>query len=160
MNRSRLFVLATVAVIVSVPVASGPAVGLVDLTTSPLDGIGSGSATIDDIEAPDNARFDRGLASDSYVLKVPDARVHVAAIEGRPLVSYKLSIPTMSYSRATTHFLGPNDTGWVDVSIQSETFPASRIDRSSYEARLSLILRVNDTERTFHDSSITVEVTE
>jgi len=160
MDRSRLAVWGTVLVICSVPVLSGPVVGLVDLTKAPLDGIGDGSATVDAVEAPDTARFDRALSSDSYVLKVPDARIHVAAIEGRPLVSYKISIPAMSYSRATTHFLSDDDAGWVEISLASETFAPDRVSQSAYEAQLSLVLRVNDTKQTLHDGPVTLEVAE
>jgi len=160
MDRSRLAVWGAVALICCVPVLSGPVVGLVDLTKAPLEGVGDGSATIDDVQTPDTARFDRALSSDSYVLKVPDARIHVAAIEGRPLVSYKLSIPAMQYSRATTHFLSADDTGWVDISLARETFAPANVTQSSYEAELSLILRVNDTKQVLHDGPITVEVTE
>jgi hypothetical protein len=160
MDRSRAFVAATVAAIVAVAVVSGPAVGFVDLTTRPLEGVGQGSATVDDVEAPDTARFDRALSSESYVLRVPDARVHVAAIEGRPLVSYKLSLPAMGYSRATTHFLDAGDTGWVPLSLQSETFAAANVTQSRYEAELSLVLRVNDTAQELYRGPVTVEVTE
>jgi hypothetical protein len=160
MDRSELAVWGAVALICCVPVLSGPVVGLVDLTKAPLEGVGDGSATIDDVQAPDTARFDRALSSDSYVLKVPDARIHVAAIEGRPLVSYKISIPAMQYSRATTHFLSTDDTGWVDISLARETFGPANVTQSSYEAELSLILRVNDTKQVLHDDPITVEVTE
>jgi len=160
MNRSGLLVWGAVVLICCVPVLSGPVVGVVDLTNAPLEGVGEGSATIDGVEAPDTARFDRALSSESYVLRVPDARIHVAAIEGRPLVSYKLSIPAMRYSRATTHFLSADDAGWVDISLATETFAPANITQSSYEAELSLILRVNDTKRTLHDGPITVEVAE
>ena len=160
MNRSGLLVWGAVVLICCVPVLSGPVVGVVDLMEAPLDGVGDGSATIDAVEAPDTGRFDRALSSDSYVLKVPDARIHVAAIEGRPLVSYKLSIPAMQYSRATTHFLSADDAGWVDISLASETFSPNRVDQSTYEANLSLVLRVNDTKEILHDGPITLEVTE
>jgi hypothetical protein len=94
------------------------------------------------------------------VLKVPDARIHVAAIEGRPLVSYTLSIHEMGYLRGTTHFLDADDTGWVSLSLESETFGPDRIDRSEYAGELSLVLRVNDTETVLHEGNVTVEVTE
>jgi len=145
---------------VTVAVVSGPAVGLVDLTTRDLAGLGEGSATIDEVSAPETARFDRAFSSDSYVLEVPDARVHVAAIEGRPLVAYKVSVPEMGYSRSTTHFLDSDDSGWVALSIRSETFPSERIDRSGYEAELSIVLRVDDTEETLHEAQIPLEVAE
>ena len=160
MNRSRALLYAAVAVIVTLPVLSGPAVGLVDLTPTRFEGIGEGSATVDGVETPDTARFDRALSSDSYVLNIPDARIHIAAIEGRPLVSYELSIPEMGYSRGTTHFLDADDTGWVSLSLESETFGPERIDRESYGGELSLVLRVDDTETVLHEGNVTVEVTE
>jgi hypothetical protein len=160
MDRSRLFVAAVVAVVVAVPVLSGPAFGVVDLTRPSFEGIGQGSATIDRVEAPDSGRFDRALSSENYVLEVPDARIRVAAIEGRPLVAYKVSVPELGYSRGTTHFLDGDDTGWVTLSLKSETFPPERIDRSSYEAELSIVLRVDDTEELLHEGPITLEVTE
>ena len=160
MNRSRALLYAAVAVIVAMPVLSGPAVGLVDLTPTRFEGIGEGSATVDGVETPDTARFDRALSSDSYVLKVPDARIHVAAIEGRPLVSYKLSIHEMGYSRGTTHILSGDDSGWVLVSLKGENFAEEEIARDRYDAELTLVLRVNGTERTLYDGAITVEVTE
>ena len=160
MDRSRLFVAAVVAVVVAVPVLSGPAFGVVDLTTESFEGIGQGSATVDRVEAPDTGQFERALSSENYVLRVPDARIHVAAIEGRPLVAYKLSVPELGYSRGTTHFLDGDDTGWVSLSLKSETFAPDRIDRSSYEAELSVVLRVNDTEETLHEGPVTLEVIE
>lgn len=158
MHRSRLFAVAVVAVIVSVPVLSGPAVGFIDLTTRNLEGVGQGSATVDGVETPDTGRFDRALSADHYVMKVPDARIHVAAIQGRPLVAYKVSVPALGYSRGTTHFLSDDDTGWVSISLQSETFAPDRIERSSYEAELSVILRGNGTEEVLHEGPITLEV--
>jgi len=160
MNRSRALLYAAVAVIVTVPVLSGPVVGLVDLTPTRYEGLGQGSATIDGVETPETARFDRALSSDSYVLKVPDARIHVAAIEGRPLVSYKLSIPEMGYSRGTTHFLDADDTGWVSLSLDGETFGSEEIEGSEYAGELSVVLRVDDTETVLHEGPVTVEVAE
>jgi len=160
MDRSELFVAAVVAIVVAVPVISGPVVGVVDLTTESMAGVGQGSATVDGVETPETGRFDRALSADHYVMEVPDARIHVAAIEGQPLVAYKISVPELGYSRGTTHFLSDDDTGWVTLSVRSETFAPERIERGSYEAELSLVLRVNGTEEVLHEGPITMEVTE
>lgn len=160
MDRSQVVVYGAVAVILGATVASGPAVGLVDLTTRRFDGatLGQGNLTVDRVDAPATARLDRGLRSRSYYLKVPDARIRVAAVTGQPLVSYRIAVPAMGYSRATTHFLGPGDEGWVTLSLRQDTFPPERVDRSSYDAVLSVVVRANDTEDVLYNESITVEV--
>lgn len=160
MERSRVLAAVSVVVIVGVTLASGPAVGLVDLTRPRFDAaaVGQGNATVDGVDPPRTGRFDRALQSESYYLQVPDARIRVTSIEGRPTVSYKLSIPALGYSRGTTHFLGPGDTGWVALSLARDTLPDSRVTESSYEGTVSLVLRYNDTERVLYDGPVAVEV--
>jgi hypothetical protein len=162
MTRSRALAAVSVSVILGVTLLSGPLVGVIDLTQPRVDtvGLGQGSATVDDVEAPSTARLERGFQSDSYYLEVPDARIHVASITGRPTVSYKLALPAMNYSRGTTHFLSADDTGWVAVSIEQDTFRDDQVTASSYAGNLSLVLRYNDTERVLYDRPVAVEVTE
>jgi len=160
MHRSRALLYGAMVVIVTVPVLSGPALGVIDLTTTRLDGVGEGSATVDDVEVSDTARFDRALSSDSYILKVPDARIHVATIEGRPVVGYKISIHEMGYSRETSTILDTGDTGWVSLSLKELTLAPDRIDRQSYAGELKLTLRVNGTSETLYEGNMTVEVSE
>jgi len=160
MNWYRIVFYSTIVIIVTVPILSGPALGVIDLTTTRLDGIGEGSATVDNVEVAETARFDRALSSDSYILNVPDARIHVAAIEGRPVVSYKVSIHEMGYSRETSHVLDTGDTGWVSLSLEQLTLAPDRIDRESYAGELVLTLRVNGTSETLYEGNVTVEVSE
>jgi len=161
MDRSRVLAAVSVSVILTVTVLSGPAVGVVDLTHPRVDtaGLGQGNATVDAVEAPATARFDRGFQSGSYHLEVPDARLRVVSVTGRPTVSYTLSVPAMGYSRTTTHFLDADDTDWVVVSLSRDTLAEDRVDGAAYDGTLSVVLRYNDTERVLYEEPVTVEVT-
>jgi len=160
MERSTALVYATVAVIVGVTVVSGPSVGLVDLTTPRADttGLGQGNATIDRVEAPDRVRLDRGFQSESYRLEVPDARVHVAAVSGRPILNYRIEIDGMGYSRTSTFFLDGDDTGWKTLSFEGATLGTDEVTRDSYNGTLSVVVRASDTETVVYRASVPVEV--
>lgn len=161
MDRSRALALLSVGVVLGVTVASGPVVGVVDLTTPRLDtdAIGQGTATVDAVDAPETARFDRAVQSESYVLRIPDARIHIADIEGGPVVSYTLSIPEMGYSRTTTHFLDGTEEGWVTLSVEPATLGPDMVTQSSYDGELSIVLR-GDEERVLLERNVTAEVSE
>lgn len=160
MDGSRIALYASIAVILTVTVLSGPAVGLVDLTTPRFgDNIGQGNATVEEVDAPTTARLDRGFQSESYTLKVPDARIYAAAIDGQPVVSYRISIPEMGYSRSTAHFVGPEDTGWVELSITGDTLAQDRVAGPAYNGTISVIVRGTD-EHVVYEGNVTVEVRE
>lgn len=161
MGRSGLLAAVAVTVIVGVTLVSGPAVGVVDLTQPRLDaaGLGQGNATVGSVEAPATARFDRGFQTESYSLEVPDARLRVETVTGHPVVSYRLAIPALGYSRTTTYVLGPADTGWVTLSFARDTLPADAVTASSYAGTLSIVLRHGDAERLLSERAVTVAVT-
>lgn len=162
MERARGAVYATVAVIVGLTLVSGPAVGLVDLTSPRYDtgGLGQGNATVAEVDAPERAQLDRGYQSDSYYLKAPDARLRFSSIAGKPTVSYSLEIQDLSYTRSTTTFLQPDDEGWVQLSMEQATFEGDRITGQEYRGNLSIVLRANGNETVIHRAEIPVEVTE
>jgi hypothetical protein len=162
MDVSRVLVAVAVSAIVVTTVVSGPAVGLVDLTQPRVDlaNLGQGNATVAAVDAPDTVRIERSLQSESYTLAVPDARLRLASVTGRPTVSYKVAIPGLNYTRGTTHFLDESDTGWVALAVEPDTLASDRIEATDYEGRLTITLRYNDTERIVHDESVTVEVVE
>lgn len=164
MDRSRVLSAVAVSVILGVTLLSGPAVGVLDLTRERVDttGIGQGNVTVDAVDAPDTAALDRAVASESYYLEVPAARVHIASVSGRPTLSYRVEIHELGYTRGSTHFLDADDAdddGWIAVSLERSTFSGDRITESAYDGTLSVVLRYNDTERVVYEEPVTVEVT-
>lgn len=153
---------ATVAVILGVTVLSGPAIGIVDLTTPRYDmsGVGEGNATVDVVEAPSTVALERGYQSESYYLTVPDARVRFAALAGKPIVAYGIEIPALGYSRSTTHFLTDRGPGWVSLSLREDTLSNGTVTADSYEGRLSIVVRDSDGKTVVYDEPVRVEVTE
>lgn len=162
MDRSTGATYGTVALILAVTLLSGPVAGVLDLTTPRVDasGAGEGTASIDEVDAPTTATFDRGYRSESYYLKVPDARVHVAEVTGRPLLAYRLDVHAMNYSRTTTHFLEPGDDGWIALSISRDTFAGDGVTREGYEGSLSIAVRGSGEETVVYSEEIAIEVAE
>lgn len=162
MNRARALVYATAAAILAVTLLSGPAIGLVDLTTPRYDmaGLGEGDATVDRVDAPASVSIEREYQSATYYLDVPDARIHVSSISGKPTVAFGVEIPEFGYSRSTTHFLSEGQTGWVELSILSDTFSYDVSPSEEYEGRLSIVLRTGDGKSVLYNESVIVEVSE
>ncbi|WP_436923806.1 hypothetical protein [Halosimplex amylolyticum] len=162
MNRPRALVYATVMVILGITLVSGPAIGLVDLTTPRYDmaGLGEGNATVDRIGAPSSVSIEREYQSETYYLNVPDARIHVASISGKPTVAYGVEIPEFGYSRSTTHFLSEERTGWIALSLRTDTFSEDVTPGKVYEGELSIVMRSSDGKSVLYNESIGVEVSE
>jgi len=160
MDRSTLFVYATVTLIVVVSVVSGPAMGLVDLTSPRSDtaGLGQGNATVDEVDAPDRVRIDRGFQSESYRLEVPDARVHLAAVTGRPILNYRIEIPALGYTRTSSHFLDSDSDGWTTLTLADATLSESAVSGTRHEGQLSIVVQSNGTGSTVYNRSVVVEV--
>ncbi|WP_123537134.1 hypothetical protein [Halosimplex salinum] len=160
MNRARVLVYGTAAVILAVTLVSGPAVGFVDLTTPRYDtsGLGEGNATVDRIDAPDSVTLERGYQSESYYLTVPDAKIRLASLSGKPTVAYGVDIPAFGYSRSTTHFLSEGTSGWVELSLQSDTLGSDTVTADAYEGTISIVLRDSSGKTVLYEEPVTVEV--
>lgn len=163
MDAARAAVYATVGVILGTVVVSGPLVGAVDLTTerSGTFAPGTGSADVTVVAVPERARLEKGeFGAGAYYLRVPDATVRIDAIEGQPMLVYKIRIPDLAVTRGTTHFLDATNAGELALSLEATTFQPDEIDRASYRAELVVLVRGGDTERVLVERTITVTVTE
>lgn len=160
MDRSTALVYATVALIVGVSVVSGPAVGLIDLTPPRADtaGLGQGNATVDRVEAPDRISIERGFQSESYRLEVPDARVNLAAVTGRPILNYRIEIEALGYTRTSSHFLDSGRTGWTTLTLADATLSESAVSGTRHEGTLSIIVQSDGNGTTVYERSVVVEV--
>mgnify|MGYP000657541361 CR=1 FL=1 len=162
MNRPRVLVYATVTIILGVSLLSGPAIGLVDLTTPRYDmsGLGEGNATVDRVDAPSSVTLERAYQSESYYLTVPDARIHFSSLSGKPTVAYGIEISELGYSRSTTHFMTEGRTGWVTISLREDTFANDEVTKSGYDGRLTIVLRDSGGKTLVENKSVRIEVEE
>jgi hypothetical protein len=150
----------TVAVILVATLISGPLVVAVDFTPerSGLGGIGQGTLTVENVTLPSEATLDRGFQSENYYLKAPDARLVGAAVTGRPIVEYKLEIPALNFTRATTSFLDAGANGTVELSLTQISFGPDDVSQSRYDGTVRLVARYDGTEQVLGERPITVEV--
>lgn len=160
MNASRLAVYSTVAVIFAVTVASGPLVGAIDVTDRGYDssGLGQGNVTVRAVEAPTTGQLDSEFGAEEFYLKIPDATIRVENVTGKPIVSYRISIPGLGHTQAATHFLGESDAGAIQLSLAQQSFQPDAVTEDEYDGELSVLVRRNDQKRTVYSDSITVEV--
>jgi len=161
MDRSTLLVYATAATIVGVTLVSGPAVGLVDLTSPRFDtsGLGQGTVTVDRVEPPDRIVLGGSFQSESYRLQVPDTSVTLSDIEGKPILTYWVEIDALGYNRVSTYFLDESNEGARTLSVDSATLGGDDVTEDRYNATLSLVVRANGNETTVYRSTVPVEVT-
>jgi len=162
MDRERATVWSVVGLVVATTLVSGPLVGAVDLTTEPdTDTLGSGSVTVGSPSLPAEATITAGrFGAGQYTLRVPDATVEITAVEGRPILAYRLSIPQRGYSRSTAHFLTARNAGTFSLSMADDSFDPSTVDRSEYSGAIEIVARANGSERVVANRTITVTVVE
>ena len=162
MDVDRGAVFAVTAVVLLVTVSTGP-LGPLDVSTQRFGGEapGTGNVTVTSVSIAGQPTLEPGRqGGDVYYLRVPDAEVEIPDLTGNPSLTYSLDIEAFAYSRSSVHFLGPAGPGTRGISLARDTFEADRIDRDAYPARLELVLRGNDTERTVYNETTTVEVLE
>lgn len=162
MDAERATIWGVVGLVVVTTLVSGPLVGAVDLTTEPdRPALGSGSVTVASASLPERATLTAGrFGADEYTLAVPDATVEITAVDGRPILVYRLSIRERGYTRSTTHFLSDRNTGPYALSLADDSFPPSTVQNDSYAGHLQVIVRANGTSRVVAEQAIPVEVVE
>lgn len=162
MDAERATVWGVVALVVVTTLVSGPLVGAVDLTTEPDDGqFGTGSVTVDSVSLPDRATLTAGrFGAGEYTLRVPDATAELSAIEGRPILVYRLSIVERGYTRSTTHFLSERNGGTFSLSLADDSFDPGTVEETDYDGQLQVVVRSGNESRVVANRSIPVEVSE
>ena len=164
MDTARMAVWATVILIVSITLISGPLVKGVDFTrnttATPDFAPGTGSIEITVDSLPANARFDKGeFGAGAYYLRVPAAQVTVSDINQQPMLVYKIRIPEMGFSRGTTHFMEREMTGQRRLELKEATVAPDKITKDTYHGELLILVRADGGERVMARQNITVNVT-
>ncbi|MFD1587977.1 hypothetical protein ACFR9U_13400 [Halorientalis brevis] len=150
----------TIGVILFVLLISGPAVGVVDLTPeqSSPDSLGDGTADVTMASDPakdlriDEGRFGTGV----YYLRMPPAVVDVSSIEGRPQLTYKVSVPGLDYTDSTSEMV--DSTGRTTVHLDDRAFAPKSIKNDSYRAEVVVRVQSFEMDTVVYHRNVTVTV--
>ena len=160
MNRERAVFVATVGILLSVTVISGPLVG-VSLTSSETFDPGSGTIEASVTETPDTATLERGdHGSGVYYLRASPVEVEIASVTGQPSLTYELFVTELGHTKSSITFLDSDATGTVNLEFDASTLEADRVDANSYAGVLRVIANDDDGERLLVERNVTVEVEE
>ena len=159
MTSGRTVVVGAVGVILLVTAASGTPLWTVPAQGSGQAPLGSGSASVSLVSAPETATLDPGRqGGDLYYLNVPDATVEIAQLRGNPTLTYSLAIDRLGYSRSSVTGLATVGEGEASLSLAQDTLREGRLTRDQYEGRLRLVLRGDGGEQVLSNRTVTVEV--
>jgi hypothetical protein len=162
MNAGRLVYVTSTLVILLVLVLSGPLTGGIAFAPDDPEGFGYGTISLTPETTPEevvisSGRFDAGL----LVLSVPDTIVRIEQVTGRPLVTYKLNIPTMGYVRQSLHIIDADATdNSYALSLGETPIEPELVDESQYTGTLSIEIRDDAGTRTPYSWNVTVVVTQ
>lgn len=163
MDTARATVCTTVILILLTTLISGPLVGTVDFTTEHERTFapGTGQADITVMAVPERARLEQGrYGSGAYYLRIPDATVQIDAIEGQPMLVYKIRLPELGITHATTHFLDETIDGEMALSIRETTFDPDEINQEIYPGELIILVRTDNSDVVLYRGNVTVDVIE
>ncbi|MFB6082707.1 MAG: hypothetical protein ABEJ94_00500 [Halorientalis sp.] len=145
------------AVILIGTLASGP-LALADRPADRTGEIGTGAVEVDAVELPATATLQQGQFGErSYYLEVPPATVRFEDIRGRPVLTYKIEIPALGYTRESAFFLGPETDERMRLSLERDELAPSTVRNDSYAGVVRVIDRTDGT-RVLARRNVTVEV--
>lgn len=161
MDAARGTAVAVGTLIVVTALVSGPLVPGITLTDTQRPAYGEGTATVASVEFPERATIEQGgFGSESNYLVVPPATVEFETFEGAPVLTYKIEIPTLNYSRGTTHFLSPDTGPQYEATLQSDSLDRLPAQRTEFDATLSIWIEASDGRSRVARQNTTVEVVE
>lgn len=161
MEYTRGVVAAVATVVVVTALLSGPLGPGISFTETPTVTYGEGNVTVSSASLPETAAFERGsYGSDRYHLTVPATSIEFTALDGGPILAYRIQIDSLNYSRSTTHFLDESITSPYELTMQSDDFEARQIQQDAYNGTVSVVVRDSAGERIVAERAITVEVAE
>lgn len=120
---------------------------------------GTGNATVRVESLPDHATIEEGdYGAGTYYLAVPPAQVTILTAEKKPILTYKIRLPTLRYVRSTVQYLSPNNVGPMTLVIERDSFSRDRVREDVYQAELVVLVRVNGEVDVVAQKNITVTV--
>lgn len=164
MRLDRAAAYGCAAVIVLLALTTGPHVGLYSVPAGGMGGngpaLGSGSADVTVLEAPERAELEAGEYGDVHYLSVPPVSVRTANVTGAPLLTASIGVDDLGFSRSSVFTLQPGDRQTREITTDRVALENETIERSTYDAHLQLVVRDDEGKRTVYDEPIVVEVVE
>lgn len=134
-------------------VVAGPLIGLSDQPPAE-DGV---NVTVESVPT-DDIVLERGrFNSGRYHLEAPPAVVTVENVSGTPMLRYTIDIPAAEITRVSRYDLAGRG-GRLRMGVSPLSISPDRVDRDSYEARVSVWLRTGNRDRRIVLRETTVEV--
>jgi hypothetical protein len=147
-----------VATALLVVLGSGPlGAGLVQPSGTPTT-VGDGNATVATLAVtPADLHVSSGRFG-TYVeyLRVPDARVDLAAVTGHPRVVYRVQVPALDADLTGTEIV--TDRGRYTLGIGDYGLDPDAVSASTYEGRVTVRIQSFAVDRTVYARNVTVEV--
>ncbi|MUV88026.1 hypothetical protein GJ631_16060 [Natronomonas sp. CBA1123] len=158
MRSDRAVVVATVAIVIGVTVASGPLVG-VSLTDEQSFAPGSGTANVTVETVPDTATLTRAnYGSGPYTLRLDPARIFVSTVSGQPTVAYELAVDGLNHTRTSVTFIDESYEGRYDLTFAPSTIAPDRVDRERYNGTVRVYVYDERSDRRLVERNVTIEV--
>ena len=164
MTDERGLVVGVVAVVVVTAVVSGPLVSAVDLTgTGSFDTAtaGTGSVDVGEVTLPESGEISAGrFGTNATYLRVPAASVEIQRVIGQPILTYRLSVPELGYTRESVSFVTERNEGQFSLTLGEASLDSADVSRESYTGDLSINVRSDTGSRTVANGTVTIEVVE
>lgn len=92
-----------------------------------------------------------------FILRFSKTVVEIENISGRPLLTYKVQLTELGYSRSTIATLEAGREGRLVLEIEPVTISESRVQRERYRAEVFIVLRASG-EYVLYKKNVTVHV--
>lgn len=161
MQPDRLAVFSVVGLVTFVTVATGPHLALLSIPEGGLGGgatPGSGSANLTVLSAPDSATLEAEEYGEVHYLRVPETTVAVSAVTGAPLLTLSIDIPALGFRRSSVFTVGKTGGQTRTFGVERVAIESDRLDQSTYEGTLLIVLRNDDGRTVLYEDDVTVEV--
>ncbi|MFB6188517.1 MAG: hypothetical protein ABEI57_01410, partial [Halapricum sp.] len=132
--------------------------GLSVTQAGPPGAIGDGNATVATVAVDGgNVAITRGrFGTDVDYVRVPDASVRLAGVDGTPRLVYRLRIPALGVDHSATKLIdGP---GRVTIRLSDVAIRPQRVTNDSYRGRLTVRVQSYTVDRVVHNESLSIEV--
>ncbi|MBX0293849.1 hypothetical protein [Haloarcula nitratireducens] len=158
MGYLRALLFGVTGIVLVTAVASGPLVPGVSITSARETTYGEGNATVESVTLPETVTLEAGsFGQQGHYLTVPPSTVQFSELSGSPILTYRLQIGELNYTRSTVHFL-QSPTERYEATMESDNVDLGERPCDSYIGVLSVHVEDDAGRRTVATQNVTIEV--